>query len=281
MRKLLLALLFLPFSALGQIILDECNDPIACNYNQDWFEPGGFCIYCDTPNGEELCNEYQNLDDYWDFYSNIFDCNEGCTDTVYIELPGDTIYQIDTLTITVTEIDTIYITETEFIYDTTYITLPPDTITVTETEYVFITDTVVEIEYIYSIDTVYVLYTDTVYEYEFVEIDCETGLPCSEIRNKKCNVYIPNAFTPDNDGYNDAWEIVLDPECWTDVKARVISRWGNIVWQSNDPNNLIWDGSHEGGNYYIQNEMYMWLFQARKVGTTEIKDLKGHVTIIR
>lgn len=200
-------------------------------------------------------------------------------DTIFVELPPDTIYEVDTLIITVTEVDTIYI---QLPPDTiTEITFLTDTITITETEFIFITDTILETEYITLIDTTYVLYTDTVYVYEFIEVDCETGLPCSEIRSEECNVYIPNAFTPDNDGYNDAWEIVLDPECWTDVKAKVVSRWGNIVWESNDPNNLIWDGSYEGGDYYVQEEMYMWLFQARKVGTTEIKDLKGHVVVVR
>jgi gliding motility-associated-like protein len=267
-----------------EVILDECNDPIACNYNENWGEIGGFCIYCDTPGGEELCNEYQNIEGYWDFYFNAFDCTppsdtvyievidtiyvELPSDTIYVELPSDTIYETDTLIITVTEIDTLYIE------------LPPDTITITETEFIFVTDTVVETEYITLIDTTYVLYTDTVLVYEFIEIDCETGLPCSEFRNE-CNIYIPNAFTPDNDGYNDVWEIILDPECWTDVKARVVSRWGNVVWQSSDSNNLIWDGSLESGDYYVQNEMYMWLLQARKVGTTELKDLRGHVTILR
>ena len=277
-----------------ETVLDECNDPIACNYNENWGEPGGFCIYCDTPNGEELCEEYQNIGGYWDFYFNAFDCSLP-PDTIYVELPPDTIYETDTLIITVTEIDTLYIelppdTITIIEVDTLYIELPPDTIieivfitdtlTITETEFVFVTDTIIETEFIVSVDTIYVLYTDTVTVYEFIEVDCETGLPCSQARNE-CNIYIPNAFTPDNDGYNDTWEIVLDPECWTDIKAKVISRWGNVVWESNDPNNLIWNGSYAGGDYYVQEEMYMWLFQARKEGTTEIKDLRGHVTVIR
>ena len=218
------------------------------------------------------------------------------TDTIYVELPCDTIYETDTLIITVTEVDTLYIelppdtiTITEI--DTLYIELPPDTvtetifitdtITVTETEFIFITDTIIETEYIYSVDTIYIIQSDTVTTYEFVEVDCETGLPCSEIRNEECNIYIPNAFTPDNDGYNDGWEIVLDPECWTDVKVQVISRWGNIVWESYDVNNLVWNGNFRGGDYYVQNEMYLWWFQARKVGTAEVKELRGHVTILR
>ena len=118
-----------------------------------------------------------------------------------MELPGDTIYETDTLIITVTEVDTLYIelpqdtiTVIEVV-DTIYVELPPDTIV--ETEFIFVTDTIVETEFIFSIDTIYILQSDTVIVYEFIEVDCETGLPCSQFRNE-CNIYIPNAFTPDN-----------------------------------------------------------------------------------
>jgi gliding motility-associated-like protein len=286
-----------------------CMDGIACNYN-DLATIPDTCYYCDTPGAEEACNEYHDSDGYFAWYADLFDCVEENdtiiiietdtvyielppdtvtiieTDTIFVELPPDTIYEVDTLIITVTEVDTLYIelppdTVTITEVDTVFIELPPDTVTITETEFIFVVDTIVETEYITVIDTTYVLYTDTVYVYEFIEIDCETGLPCSETRCSETDIYIPNAFTPDNDGYNDAWEIVLDPECWTDVKTQVISRWGVVVWESNDPNNLIWDGSLQNGGFYVQNEMYTWFLQARKVGTTEIKDLRGHVTIIR
>ena len=57
-----------------------CTDPTACNYNQLATQNDGSCVFCDTPNGEELCNAYHNSDTYWEFYSSIFDCTEGCTD---------------------------------------------------------------------------------------------------------------------------------------------------------------------------------------------------------
>ena len=52
-----------------------CQDPIACNYNESATEQDDSCVYCDTPNGEELCNQYHGAgSNYWEFYSNIFDC---------------------------------------------------------------------------------------------------------------------------------------------------------------------------------------------------------------
>ena len=55
-----------------------CTDPVACNYDQTATVGDNInCIYCDTPNGEELCNEFHGEgSNYWEFYSSIFDCEE-------------------------------------------------------------------------------------------------------------------------------------------------------------------------------------------------------------
>ena len=44
--------------------------------NQQATENDDSCIYCDTPEGEELCNEYHGDSTYWEFYSNLFDCDD-------------------------------------------------------------------------------------------------------------------------------------------------------------------------------------------------------------
>jgi gliding motility-associated-like protein len=238
-------------------------------------------------------------------------------DTTYIELPPDTLIltQIDTLyielppdTIILTEIDTIYVPWEWYIYDTVYvdnyiydttyveIELPPDTITVTEiiteidtitvteTEIIFVTDTVFETDIIYLTDTLYITLIDTIIEYQFIEIDCSTGLPCSDLGFEQCDpltAFIPNTFTPNNDGFNDVWEIIIDPNCWTDVDAHVYNRWGTLVWESYDPYYLQWNGSNMGGSYYVPDGVYYWTFSGRKINTTVIEELQGHVTIFR
>jgi len=221
-------------------------------------------------------------------------------DTTYVELPQDTLTILETDTLYITEYDTIIQIDTLpipinwYFYDTTYIyvELPPDTVTITEidtitiieTEFIFVTDTIFETDIIYITDSLYITLIDTIIEYQFIEIDCSTGLPCSDLGFDECEplvVYIPNTFTPNNDGYNDVWEIVLDPGCWTDVDTKVYNRWGNLVWESLDPYYLQWDGSNMGSGYYVPDGVYYWSFSGRKINTTVIEELQGHVTIFR
>ena len=192
------------------------------------------------------------------------------TDTLYIELPPDTLIltEIDTIYIpwewyiydTVyvdnfiydttyievqlppdTIIETVYDTLYWFYEDTLYITLPPDTVTITETELIY--DTLYIDNYIYEYDTVYIteteyiVLTDTITEYIIQEIliDCNTGLPCGEEPpGIDCpdwtTIHIPNTFTPNNDGVNDVWQIKYDLYCWENIEFWVYNRWGNIVY---------------------------------------------------
>mgnify|MGYP003705957739 FL=1 len=189
--------------------------------------------------------------------------------------------------------------------DTITITLPPDTIiqtqidTVITQEYVYLTDTIVEYiadtvvvdNYIYTVDTLevevleYVFLTDTITK--LIEVDCNTGLPCSELIIDGCwpwNVFIPNVLTPNNDGINDVWEIIFDLECWVDVEFKIYNRWGSLVFEgygedySSYP---YWDGSMQGGSSYVVDGIYVYTFYARKYNSPEIYQKSGHLTILR
>jgi len=223
-------------------------------------------------------------------------------DTTYIELPPDTI--IITETEYIIEYDTTYIelppdtvTLTEFITDTLFVELPPDTVTLTEfitdtlyielpSDTVIVTqvDTVIETELIYITDTLYQTLYDTIVQYEFILVDCVTGLPCDDFGLLNCedsDIYIPNSFTPNNDGINDVWEVVISSDCWSDVEVKIFNRWGENIWTSNDINNLRWNGSYNDGLYYSQIETYTWTFTARRLNSYFIEKLVGHVTIVR
>ena len=52
-------------------------------------------------------------------------------------------------------------------------------------------------------------------------------------------LYIPNTFTPNGDGLNDTFGIA--GEAVKDFKMEVFNRWGQLVFESTNPN-LRWDG---------------------------------------
>ncbi len=61
--------------------------------------------------------------------------------------------------------------------------------------------------------------------------------------NKDWDIFIPNAFTPNNDGINDTFTPVgfgID-----EIKLSIYNRWGVEIFKSNK-GNIGWNGKHEG-----------------------------------
>ena len=107
-----------------------------------------------------------------------------------------------------------------------------------------------------------------------VEVDCNTGEPCINPYSD-CEIYIPNSFTPDNDGVNDIWGAETDPDCWKDWRMKVFSRSGKLVWESYYPDD-IWLG---GDQYYVPDDTYIYRVECEGYGESYI--INGHVTIFR
>ncbi len=91
-------------------------------------------------------------------------------------------------------------------------------------------------------------------------------------------VIIPTAFTPNNDGDNDVWELVNLDAHFPKNKVKVFNRWGNLLYESQEGNyaNNPWNGTYNGepvpvGSYYFIIETH----------TKGVDDFKGIVTVIR
>jgi gliding motility-associated-like protein len=93
-------------------------------------------------------------------------------------------------------------------------------------------------------------------------------------------MFIPNTFTPDMDGLNDAWKFAgtdIDP---SDFVVRVFDRWGRVVYVSTDLEGA-WVGDVQGGGYFAPNGTYSYLIETRSLATRERKEISGFLTLIR
>ena len=96
--------------------------------------------------------------------------------------------------------------------------------------------------------------------------------PCLET-----SVYIPNSFTPDDNGINDVWFPVF-----TNVRAVrtvIVNRWGEVVFESEDLEPK-WMGNWLGGDYYVPAGVYTYRIEANFVEVSATV-FQGHITLLR
>lgn len=87
-------------------------------------------------------------------------------------------------------------------------------------------------------------------------------------------IFIPSAFTPGSDGFNDYFEILYNGNFEYEIK--ILNRWGQELWKGNQ--NTIWDGKTKAGAECSAGTYYYFLF-----GTMngQKKEFKGAVELIR
>ena len=225
-------------------------------------------------------NQTQNYPDV-DLSNNAaVNCALPTCDPVYI-YETDTIVLYDTIIEHVTDTvieyvdvewittDTLYITEVDTLIE--YVQLPPDTVH----EYITDTITLVETEYVDVIVDNYVYITDTIIEFvaSTVYIDCETGEECGT--SSPCDessIYAPNVVTPNDDGWNDTWQVIADGACWDQWEVRVYNRWGGLVWISAS-NIDAWEAN-------VATGVYVYTITAHSAVNTSVFEFNGTITVL-
>ena len=91
--------------------------------------------------------------------------------------------------------------------------------------------------------------------------------------------YIPNAFTPDNDSYNETFQPVFtsgyDP---TDFQMLIYNRWGELVFESHNAA-IGWDGTYSGK--VVKEGPYLWKIEFKETMSDKRHYEEGHINLIR
>lgn len=69
-----------------------------------------------------------------------------------------------------------------------------------------------------------------------------------------CDIYIPTAFSPNNDGYNDVFNFI--PVNVASFMLRIYNRWGELVFETTDLSKS-WDGTYKGTPCPVDSYMYI------------------------
>ena len=93
--------------------------------------------------------------------------------------------------------------------------------------------------------------------------------PCGEL-------FIPNIFSPNNDGNND--QLCIYGGCIESMEFAIYSRWGEKVFETTDPNEC-WDGTFKGQP--LNSEIFVYKIIVKLVGEAEEVVESGNINLVR
>lgn len=91
--------------------------------------------------------------------------------------------------------------------------------------------------------------------------------------------YIPNAFTPDGDEFNQTFQPIFTTGFDAyDFNMRIFNRWGETIFESKDAT-IGWDGSYNG--QLVQTGTYIWTIEFKEIMSDKRHSIVGHVDVLR
>lgn len=102
---------------------------------------------------------------------------------------------------------------------------------------------------------------------------CKNTSPLTVIVNG--DLYVPNSFTPNGDGYNDGFG--ASGKDIATLTLEVFDRWGLMVWSTTALEGR-WDGTYKGREAPV--DTYVWKLSATELSGRQ-REAIGHVTLVR
>lgn len=94
-----------------------------------------------------------------------------------------------------------------------------------------------------------------------------------------CEIYLPDAFSPNGDGRNDKFR-VISGGTHTVKSFVVLNRYGQVVFETKDQNEG-WDGRFNGVAQDLGTYMYYIKYTCNDDNAHQVIEKKGAVTLIR
>ena len=115
-------------------------------------------------------------------------------------------------------------------------------------------------------------------------LEVQDTLGCQDLQchaitmTSSLSVFAPTAFTPDQDGHNDAWRLVSSADV-TSIDLQIYDRWNNLVFETQSIEHW-WQGDVLDGDYFAPDGVYTWVAVLRGE-QYQVRSIQGHVVLIR
>ncbi|MCA1763140.1 MAG: gliding motility-associated C-terminal domain-containing protein [Cryomorphaceae bacterium] len=93
----------------------------------------------------------------------------------------------------------------------------------------------------------------------------------------ECELKFFNAFSPNDDGNNDLWEIEnIEADVFSNNEVEIYNRWGQLIWEGEGYNNadVVWDGKTQSGMTLAEGTYYY-------VAVVNNKTHKGYIELTK
>lgn len=91
-------------------------------------------------------------------------------------------------------------------------------------------------------------------------------------------LFNPNAFTPNNDGNNDEYQLFGNIEGIRYIHFMIFDRWGEMIFEATEPT-FKWDGTYKGEP--VSPSVFVYLMHVAFLDQKETEIHKGSITLIR
>jgi gliding motility-associated-like protein len=116
----------------------------------------------------------------------------------------------------------------------------------------------------------YQLTEDCIISADFIILESEVS----------CEIYVPSAFSPNEDGFNDVFKAYSESEVIL-IEMQIFGRWGELIYDvknlSTKDLNEGWDGTFRGEE--MEDGVYVYVISYLKGAESEI--LRGDFTLLR
>jgi gliding motility-associated-like protein len=107
---------------------------------------------------------------------------------------------------------------------------------------------------------------------------CRDTIVRTVIIKNTLSIFIPSSFTPNGDGVNDYFEVILSNSAVEDYSLRVFNRWGKTLFYTEDPY-LKWDGTIDGTK--LPGGVYVYELRGREKFDPDAFRKIGNITIFK